>query len=38
MSTELPLAMPMKNAIMKKTTGKNADAAASAWTPISRPR
>jgi hypothetical protein len=38
MSTELPLAIPMKNEIMKNTTGKNADAAASAPTPISRPR
>ena len=37
-STVAPLDTPMKNENMKKTIGKNEDAAASAFTPIKRPR
>ena len=33
----MPLAIPMKNEIMKNSSGKNAEIAASAETPITRP-
>ncbi len=37
MRTVLPLAIPMKNEIRKNSSGKNAEIAASADTPITRP-
>ena len=36
--TVLPLEMPIMNETEKKTTGKIDDTAASAWTPMKRPR